>query len=284
MWAADAPFRKPLLVGGLGVGFVSFLEHLFNSLAALPGLIKNFSAFKQLTFKHWLGFIYIGVGASALGAILYVRGAVMMDYNFTIAALLQKLQPLFAITLAAIFLKERLTSRFWLAAAPALFGAYLVTFGWVNPFNLWTRSSLSLLGPVFAIGAALLWAGGTVVGRALMMKTRLHLVNGMRFVFGCLFLGVYVAYFEKFQFSDMTALFWRNVVFIAMLTGFFALLLYYYGLKSTPASVATLMELGYPLALTIINWVFLGIHLSAAQIIGAVILLFAITWLSVVNI
>ena len=278
LWAGDAPFRKPLLVGGLAVPFVAFLEHVFNSIACLPGLIIRRAQFKSVTWKQWLGLIYIGAGASALAALLYVQGAVVMNYNFTVAALLQKLQPLFAIILAVVFLREKLSPKFWLFALPALIGAYFVTFGLASPISLWqTAGQLSLKGPLLAILAAMLWAGGTVVGRSLMLNLELQFVNGMRFVFGLLFLAIYTAFAKSFQFSLMTPLFWRNVIIIAMLTGFFALLIYYYGLKHTKASVATLMELGYPLALTAVNWKFLGIALSAWQIIGAVILLLSVT-------
>ena len=77
----------------------------------------------------------------------------------------------------------------------------------------------------------------------------------------------------------MNPFFWRNVIIIALLTGFFALLIYYYGLRHTKASVATLMELGYPLAITVVNWKFLGIALSFWQIIGALVLLASVTML-----
>lgn len=284
LWAGDAPFRKPLLTGGLSAGFISFLEHLFNSLASLPGLLRRRADFKKISKLQWLGLIYIGAGASALGALLYVKGAVAMNYNFTVAALLQKLQPIFAVTLAVIFLKEKLSSKFWLYAIPAIFGAYLVTFGLTPPASLWqSGGGISFVGPLLAVAAAALWAGGTVAGRGLMTKLNLQLVNGMRFVFGFLFLWIYVLAFEKMQFGAMTALYWRNAIIIAMLTGFFALLIYYQGLKTTKASVATLMELGYPLALTAVNWIFLDIRLSVAQIAGAVVLLAAITMLSLEN-
>jgi len=280
LWAGDAPFREPLLLGGLSVPFVGFLEHLINSIVCLPGLISKRVGFKKVTLKQWAALFYIGAGASALGALLYVQAAVAMNYNFTVAALLQKLQPLFAITLAVIFLKEKLSPRFWLFAAPALIGAYLVTFGFASPSRLWSSSGhLHLLGPALAVGAAILWAGGTVVGRSLMSDVDLQLVNGMRFVFGLLFLTVYVAVGYRFQFGAMTPFFWRNVIIIALVTGFFSLLLYYYGLRNTKASVATLMELGYPLALTVVNWKFLGITLSAWQIVGALVLLVSVTML-----
>lgn len=278
LWASDSPFRKPLLVGGLSAAFIAFLEHLFSGLASLPGLWHKREQFRSLAPSQLLGLIYIGAGASALAAVLFVRGAVAMNYNFTVAALLQKLQPLFAIILAVIFLKEKLNPKFWLLALPALFGAYLVTFGLASPLALWySGGAFHFLGPVLAILAAVLWAGGTVVGRSLLKGLDFQFVNGMRFVFGFLFLMLYVLVLEKMQFSVMTPLFWRNVVIIAMLTGFFALLLYYYGLKHTKASVATLMELGYPLALTAVNWKFLGITLDIWQIVGALVLLASVT-------
>lgn len=280
LWAGDAPFRKPLLTAGLGVVFVSFLEHLLNSLASLPGLFKERKVFKSVSFKQWLGLVYIGAGASALGAVLFVQGAMVMNYNFTVAALLQKTQPIFAVLLAVFFLKEKLSPKFWLFAIPALIGAYLVTFGIASPSELLqTGGKIGLLGPMLAILAAMLWAGGTVVGRALMNNLPIGLVNGMRFVFGFLFLGLYLLIGKSFQFYAMSPLLWRNVLIIALLTGFFALMLYYFGLKFTKASVATLMELGYPLALTAVNWKFLGIALSSWQIIGALILLVSVTFI-----
>lgn len=279
LWAGDAPFRKPLLTGGLAVPFVAFLEHVFNTLASLPALLANRKVFKLLTLKQWAGLFYIGAGASAFAAILFVQGAVVMNYNFTVAALLQKLQPLFAIILAVMFLKEKLNPKFWLFAVPALVGAYLVTFGFASPRALWHSGSINTLGSLLAIAAAALWAGGTVVGRGLLKDLDFKFVNGMRFAFGLIFLAVYVGFAKSYQFSQMTPLFWRNVFIIAMLTGFFALLLYYYGLKNTKASVATLMELGYPLALTVVNWKFLGITLNAGQIIGTLVLLVSVTLL-----
>lgn len=279
LWAGDGPFRKPLLVGGLGVAFVSFLEHLFNAVVSLPGLFMARAQIKNVTFKQWLGLIYIGAGASALGALMFVQGAVVMNYNFTVAALLQKLQPIFAIFFAVIFLKEKLHPKFWLFAVPALAGAYLVTFGLASPAVLLSSGKFTLIGPGLAVGAAVLWAGGTVVGRSLMANLNLHLVNGMRFVFGFIFLAGYLSLTSGFQFSAMTPLFWRNTLIIALITGFFALLLYYYGLKNTRASVATLMELGYPLALAVVNWKFLGISLSLWQIVGTLILLLSVTLL-----
>ncbi len=257
---------------------MAFLEHMFNTLVSLPGLFKQRADFKKLNFKKVLGLFYIGAGASALAAILFVKGAVIMNYNFTVAALLQKFQPLFAILLAAVFLKEKISVKFWLYVVPALLGAYLISFGIVSPVSLWSSAGqVSATGPLLAVLAALLWAGGTVVGRALLYDLNFQFVTALRFLLGFVFLFFYVLFFEKMQFGAMTPLFWRNTIIISLLTGFFALLLYYFGLKTTKASTATLMELGYPLALSLVNWKFLGIALSVPQIVGAVILLASVT-------
>lgn len=276
LWAGDSPFRKPLLTGGLGAGFIALLEHMLNALVSLPLLWKNRVQLRSLNWKQALGLLYIGAFASALAAILFVKGAVLMNYNFTIAALLQKFQPIFAILLAWVFLKEKINAKFWLLALPALIGAYLVTFGANTPTSLWV-SDIGWQGPVLAIIAALFWAGGTVVGRSLLKGLNFEFVTGMRFVFGLVFLVFYVLVFEQMQFGVMNALYWQNTLIIALLTGFFALFIYYYGLNNTSASVATLMELGYPLALTLVNWKFLGIVLDRWQILGTIILLASVT-------
>jgi drug/metabolite transporter (DMT)-like permease len=275
-WAADSPFRQPILKAGIGAGFIALLEHMFNTLVSLPLLWKNRKQLYSLNLKQLFGLIYIGVAASALAAILFVKGAVLMNYNFTIAALLQKFQPLFAILLAAIFLKEKISLKFWILAIPALIGAYLVTFGAASPHELWA-SAIGWQGPLLAIFAALIWAGGTVVGRSLLSGLNFEFVTGMRFLFGLIFLVGYVTVWEKMQFNMMTPFFWMNTIIIALLTGFFALFMYYYGLNNTKASVATLMELGYPLALTVVNWKFLGIVLNPWQIVGGLILLGSVT-------
>ncbi len=70
-----------------------------------------------------------------------------------------------------------------------------------------------------------------------------------------------------------------------MASGVVSLFIYYRGLKDTKASVATLAELGFPMAAVLVNWIFItGSQLFWPQLLGMVVLLFAVYKLSGVNI
>lgn len=56
---------------------------------------------------------------------------------------------------------------------------------------------------------------------------------------------------------------WFFVFVTAIVAGLISLLVYYYGLRSTKASIATLCELAYPFAATIVNWKVLGVAAPA---------------------
>jgi drug/metabolite transporter (DMT)-like permease len=65
-------------------------------------------------------------------------------------------------------------------------------------------------------------------------------------------------------------------VLLAIFPGLLGLLLYYRGLRSTPASYATLAELAYPATGVALNWVLLGTPLTVAQGVGVALVVGAI--------
>ena len=56
--------------------------------------------------------------------------------------------------------------------------------------------------------------------------------------------------------------------------------IYYGGLQYTKASVATLAELGFPMAAVVVNWYFLKQGLLPMQLVGMAVLLFAVFMLA----
>jgi len=279
LWAFDAPFRK-YLTTQLSSTTIVLMETLLISICLLPFFLPRLKELSKLTWQEWLSVIFIGIGGQALAGVLFTQSFHYL--NPTVAILLQKLQPLIAIGLATWILKERLSKHFWLWAVVGFFGGYLVSFGGLLPTGFaWDAKTLGVL---LALGAAFFWGGSTVFGRLVLDKVSFQMMTSLRFLTALVFLFVLeISYKRLPELAIATSKDWMFVFFTAVVAGFISLLIYYYGLRSTKASVATLCELVFPLSAVVVNWKFLGSTLSWQQILGGLILLVAITGLSLGN-
>jgi len=279
LWTIDAPFRK-FLTTELSSTSIVLMEHILIAVCVLPLFWPRLVELKNFTWREWLSVAFIGIGGSALATVLFTQSFHYL--NPSVAILLQKLQPLLAIGLAVWFLGEKLSKRFWLWAIVAIFGAYLVSFPGFNPVGFtWNNNTLGVL---LALGAALFWGGSTVFGRFVLNTASFQMMTSLRFLTALVFLFLMNIYYGTLgEIAAATTKDWFYVFMTAVIAGFVSLLIYYYGLRSTKASVATLCELAFPVAAVLVNWKFLGETLSGMQIVGGLILLAAIAGLSWVN-
>ncbi len=279
LWAVDAPFRK-LLTFNFSSTAIVLMEHILVSACVLPVFLSRLRELRNLRGRDWAAVVFVGVGGSALATILFTQSFHYL--NPTVAILMQKLQPLIAIALAAVVLDEHPSGRFWGWAVVALAGAYLVSFPGITPLGFTWNASTH--GAVLALGAAVLWGGSTVFGRVALARVSFQMMTSLRFLTAALVLPVIaLANGSLHEVAAATAGDWFYVFMTAIIAGLVSLLIYYYGLRSTKASVATLCELAYPLTSTIVNWKVMGATLTPTQIAGGGILLFAISRLAVVN-
>ncbi len=282
LWATDAPFRVHL-TKELSSNFIVLGEHFFDILIALPILILGFAQLRNLRAKEWLAVIVIAVGGSALASVAFTQA--FHYVNPSVAILLQKLQPLIAISLAASLLQESLHKNFWLWAVVAIAGAYLISFPGLLPqvyqgevFNP------NFIGVSLALIAAILWGASTVLGKFVLNKISFQVMTSLRFVLAFVFLLVLNFSQHSFpKFSAVTGTDWLFILIIALTSGVFSLFIYYKGLEHTKASIATIAELGFPLAAVVINYFFLKAALAPMQIVGMAVLLLALYNLSRVN-
>lgn len=280
LWATDAPFRVHL-TKELASTFIVLGEHLIDVLFVLPILAYAWPELKKLSLKQWGAVAFIAICGSALGSVAFTQA--FHYVNPSVALLLQKLQPIIAITLAALFLKEELSPRFWMFAVLALFGAYLISFPDLVP-QVYAGETFNpnVAGVALALIAALFWGASTVLGRYMLGSIDFKLMTALRFSLAFLFLlpltWAQGAFPAAGQFTATDALY---IAIIALVSGVLSLFIYYRGLSTTPASVATLAELGYPLAAVFINWLFIpGSALVPMQLLGTAILLGAVWGLS----
>jgi drug/metabolite transporter (DMT)-like permease len=283
LWATDAPFRVHL-TQTLSSNFIVLAEHAVDLLFVLPILVMGWADLKKLSWREWCAVFFIAVGGSALGTIAFTQA--FHYVNPSVAILLQKLQPLIAIALAAILLKEPLKPFFWIWAGFALFGAYLISFPNLVP-QLYPGEEFNpnTFGVLLALVAAFFWGASTVFGRFVLRKVDFKILTALRFTTAFIFLLLLNTVQQTFpapgQFT-LTDLFFIGI--IAIVSGVVSLGIYYYGLQYTQASVATIAELGFPMAAIFVNWLFIpNSALSPMQFLGVVILLAAIWRLSTYN-
>lgn len=283
LWATDAPFRIHL-TKELSSNFIVLGEHFIDALFVLPVLALGLRELKKLSAKDWLAVLVIAVGGSALASVAFTQA--FHYVNPSVAILLQKLQPLIAIGLAAAILKENLSPKFWLWAILALFGAYLISFAGLKP-QLFPGETLNpnLIGVGLALVAAVLWGASTVLGKFVLNKVNFKIMTSLRFVIAFVFL--LLLNWQQKTYPHWAALTRTDLLFIviiALASGVFSLFLYYRGLQDTKASVATLAELGFPMAAVLVNWLFIpNSALVWPQLLGMAVLLFAVFNLADLN-
>ncbi len=279
LWATDAPFRLHL-TKDLPSNFIVLGEHFFDILVALPILFINWADVKKLSLKGWLSVIVVAVGGSALASIAFTEA--FHYVNPSVAILLQKLQPFIAIGLAVALLRERLPRFFWLWTLLAVLAAYVISFpNFVPQVYRGETFNPNFIGVSLALAAALLWGASTVLGKYVLNSISFKTMTALRFVVAFVFLlGLNVYQGSISAISRMTATDWLFIAIIAVTSGIVSLLIYYKGLQYTKASVATIAELGFPLAAVAVNAIFISQPITFTQIIGMAVLLAAIYFLT----
>src|SRR6056297_260164 len=133
LWGLDGVVLTPRLYN-LDVGFVVFMLHLVPFAIMNLFLFKQYKYLKVFSKQDFILFLAIAFFGGALGTMAIVRALFLVNFqHLSIVVLLQKLQPIFAIILAAIFLKEQVRKRFYFWASLAIIASYFLTFGFRLP-------------------------------------------------------------------------------------------------------------------------------------------------------
>ncbi len=270
LWGASGVLREPL-AGVVDASTIVFYEHLVIVLVLTPWLLPALRHWAQASSRVRVGSIIIGAGSSALATTLFTAA---FAYGDPITPqVLQKLQPLVAIALGVLLLGERLRPRFALFAVPALIGAWMLSFA--DPFSIAVADAQAA---ALALGAAVLWAGGTVLGRLVGCDLGAKDTLVLRFAFGLPAAAVIVTVVGAQWAMPLAQA--PSLVALALIPGLLALGLYYFGLQQTAASRATLAELMFPVTATVVGVTLLEATLTPSRWVGLAIVVVSITALA----
>ncbi len=273
LWALDGIVRRSLFV--LPPITIVFFEHLIGALLLLPLVLPRLRK-EKVTAKD-LGLVAIvSLFSGLLGTLWFTQALLKVNFiSFSVVYLLQKLQPIFAITSAHIFLKERITKDYAKWAILALVAAYFVTFK--NGYISLATGSGTIQAALLAIGAAACWGTGTTLSKMLLKRKSDVLATGLRFsVTTLLALAAMFILGQSATFTQPTVSHLGRLVFIALSTGMLAMYIYYRGLKQTEAKVSTIVELIYPLLAVLIDAVLYKSFLAPSQYLAGLVMVFAI--------
>ena len=292
MWASDVWFRSHLV--HLTASEIVVVEDLLITLALLVFLVRGWSEMRSLSWRGWLAMILIGVGPQAIATLLFTESFKLAAQHelFAETYVLQQAQPLIAVSLAWIILGERRRAWFWPIMVLAIAAVYLVLFASdpAAPFSALKHGEVAV--GLYALGAAALWASGTVLGRFVLGRLSFQTTTALRFAIALPVLIIVVLIqsgaggFGQYRAADIVPF-----IGIALIPGLLSLLLYYRALASTPATLSTIAEMAYPVAATIIasapvvmlfgQQIFFGQKLYPAQAIGTLLLIaviFLLNW------
>ena len=277
LWSFDGFIRQNLFA--LPSFLIVSLEHVIGAILFLPLLIRGWKEVSSLGQRGWISVLWISIFGGVLGTFFYTKALSYVNYiDLSVVVLLQKLQPIFAIALAGVILKEKITNQFIILAFAAIVGGYLVTFG-SSSIKDWDDKTI--IAALLALLAAFSWGSSTVLGKHALNRLSFTTVTSLRLAitasvtaFVLLSTGQYDAI------NNMTLSHWGFIVLIVLSTGSLALFFYYYGLNKLPASHATLYELFWPLSAVGLDWFIRGNILSLTQWVGAILLLGSIILLT----
>jgi drug/metabolite transporter (DMT)-like permease len=271
MWGTDALFRRPLARSTSATTIV-FGEHVILVALTLPLLVPALTALWRAGPRFVAAGIAVGAGASALATILFTQAFAHGDPITPIV--LQKVQPLVAVAGAALILGERPRPRFAWFLLPALLGIWLI--GVQHPLDPHAHGLTPILE---SLAAAVLWGLGTVLGRFLSRELSFEHIVTVRFAFGLVASAIALPLVGAKAYAGAHDTLW--ILYLAVVTGLLALALYYVGLKKTPATLASIAELAYPLTAALIGIYAFNSNLRWTQWIGVAIVIVVVSLLPI---
>lgn len=279
LWALDTLIRYPLVINGSVDAFLLvFYEHLLLSIVLVTISFKSLAKFKMLRLGHIFSFIIVGGVGSALATIAFTQAFTLINPSLVI--LLQKFQPVIAISLASLVLKEKIQKMFLVWAFFCLIGALLISYEDVlklvdseTEFKQLLFHPGAAQGYLLAIFSVVGWGAATVFGKKLSTQGYSDdLILAGRFFTGLLFLIPFIALDSRPLFTESLDTFGK-ISILVFVSGLMGMFLYYQGLRRVPARLGSLAEMFFPFMGVIVNWLILDAALTPIQILGGLVLI-----------
>lgn len=282
MWAVDGVFFTPryFSMNLYNTAVIVLLAHLFPTIALLIYTPKKIiTIFKNFKLNDYIKFIIISLFGGTIGTIAIVKALALVEFKqFSMVALIQQLQPIFAAILAMIYLKEKPKKSFFSVLIISIISVYLLKFGFRNPTTI---GKIEFMAVFYALLAAVSFGASTVLSRKLVTDYDYYTTMFCRFLFTTLTTSLIVI-LNKSELETLKYAFTNKEIIINALIiavwGLLALTIYCIGMIKTTALHATLSELSFPVLSVILNIIAHDAKFNTIQIISASILVASVLY------
>ncbi|MDD4694381.1 MAG: EamA family transporter [Firmicutes bacterium] len=244
--------------------FVNAFRFLMGGLVLLPFALayirKNHV---KLSKKDYLQLMALGL----LNAVLSMN-LLQLSFNYTAAstsAILFSTNPLFVAIFSSLLLKEK-------PSKSQLFGLFLGILGSV--FVTGGFKTSSLIGPLLALSAAILFGFYTVSGKNSTKRLGSLVVNSFSFIFGGSINWIFLAINNE-PLWQVTSDNWLKLLYLGIFVTGIAYYAYFTGLSSLNTTAGSSVFFVKPVFASILAWIFLSEAITWNKAIGIVIILLA---------
>jgi len=239
-------------------------------VAAQPGQQVAGSSLRSLGLKAFLPLAALGLFQA------FYQGSYLLAVDLTgagIATLISLcLPPVLVAILAAPLLGEKPNLLTVIAALAAIAGTGMLVVS-----DMDTAGSLRLAGILMALLAAAVYTGFTLTSRYNSAGTPVFTTAFICFATAALLLLPVVAFSGGFEGLDTLGLkHWLMIVYIGVVPTCIGYVSFFSGIKTTPATLSSIIVTLEPLFVALLAWVILGEVLGPVGIAGALILTIAV--------
>lgn len=239
-------------------------------VAAHPGQQVAGSSLRSLGLKAFLPLAALGLFQA------FYQGSYLLAVDLTgagIATLISLcLPPVLVAILAAPLLGEKPNLLTVIAALAAIAGTGMLVVS-----DMDTAGSLRLAGILMALLAAAVYTGFTLTSRYNSAGTPVFTTAFICFATAALLLLPVVAFSGGFEGLDTLGLkHWLMIVYIGVVPTCIGYVSFFSGMKTTPATLSSIIVTLEPLFVALLAWVILGEVLGPVGIAGALILTIAV--------
>jgi len=239
-------------------------------VAAHPGQQVAGSSLRSLGLKAFLPLAALGLFQA------FYQGSYLLAVDLTgagIATLIALcLPPVLVAILAAPLLGEKPNLLTVIAALAAIAGTGMLVVS-----DMDTAGSLRLAGILMALLAAAVYTGFTLTSRYNSAGTPVFTTAFICFATAALLLLPVVAFSGGFEGLDTLGLkHWLMIVYIGVVPTCIGYVSFFSGMKTTPATLSSIIVTLEPLFVALLAWVILGEVLGPVGIAGALILTIAV--------